>query len=152
MHISSSISGLYPGLVPTARKPAAASDNNHAVSKTVTSNEQASRRHAGETKREISSALDSAQAVSVIGQQVVENQRVEGQDTERQRVEELNVGALTRQFNHVFKRAGGEGFENNVTQASVKNSAQRAVATYTDVATQEHRQEIVALLGIDVFA
>jgi len=32
------------------------------------------------------------------------------------------------------------------------STQQQAVAAYTDVATQEHREELVALLGIDVFA
>jgi hypothetical protein len=35
---------------------------------------------------------------------------------------------------------------------SASYSAQRGAAEYAQVATQEHRDELVALLGIDVFA
>jgi hypothetical protein len=125
MRISSSTTGLYPVLVSTARKPAVAPQNNDAVTKTTGANEQTTRQRTGETKREVLSARD---------------------------VESLNAGGLAQQFNNALNRVSGEDFAGNSAQGSIQSASQRAVAAYTDVATQEHRQELVTLLGIDVFA
>ena len=148
MRITSSIAGHYPVLVPAARKPAAANGNDDLVSRegasdvsgsaasAITAIDQANRQRTGETKRELLSAADFVQM--------------------RPNVEESNVGGVTRQFNSISNRVSVESFEQRLTQGSVQgtdqSTAQRAVTAYTDVATQEHRDELVAMLGIDVFA
>ena len=48
----------------------------------------------------------------------------------------------------ILERRNIEG-SNNTFNGTAR---QQAVAAYADVATQEHREELVALLGIDVFA
>lgn len=60
----------------------------------------------------------------------------------------LDVGGLTQPFNGLLNRYAGESATGN----TVTSAAQRAVTEYANVATQEHREELVSLLGIDVFA
>jgi hypothetical protein len=132
MQIDSSTAGLYPLLVPVARKPAAASNANNVVSKAASAIDSAVRQRAADTRRETLPAVDVVQA--------------------REDVEGLSVGGLTRQFDSIFNRVSVEGGEGSSAQGLVQSPAQRAVAAYAEVATQEHRDELVALLGIDVFA
>lgn len=142
MHITSSSAGLYPILVPAARKSVSAVDDRDVVS-TVDSRkvvdaaarataaiDEAIRRRTGETKRDILPAANIVQA--------------------RPDVEGANVGSLTRQHNSIFNRAS-ESFVERPAQLASHSAAQRAVTAYTNVATQEHRDELIALLGIDVF-
>lgn len=123
MQISSSTAGLYPVLVPSARKPAVESNANNAVLETSTATQQAT--HQRTTGTELFPAVDAVAA--------------------RQDTAGLNVGGLTRQFNSIINRE-------SVDNSTDKSAGQRAVAAYADVATQEHRDELVELLGIDVFA
>jgi len=144
MHIASSTAGLYPVLVPAVRKPVVAVNGNDVVStgdsRDVSGNaarasaaiDQALRQRTEEPKREILPAADFVQV--------------------RPDVEGSNVGGATRQFNSIFSRVSIESFSEKPAEGSIQSAAQRAVTAYTDVATQEHRDELVQLLGIDVFA
>lgn len=122
-------------LVPNARKPAVTANNNAVVERTLSTTaarDQATRQRTGGT--EIQPVVDFVQA--------------------RPDVEGTNVGGLTRQFNSIFNRVSVESAVEKPAQAqgSIQSAAQRGAAAYADVATLEHRDELVALLGIDVFA
>ena len=143
MLIPSSTAGLYP--VPVARQSIAIRTDNDVASKDAVGTaaqvtaaiDQAARQKTGEatgeTPREILPATDVVQA----------SRLAEGRDLERSNAEEL-----TQQFN----RISIERFSERSAEGLIQNAAQRAVTAYTDVATQEHRDELVQLLGIDVFA
>lgn len=115
--------------IASARKAAPALIADNPVSKTPSANEQIAGQRSGETKREIYPAQDA---------------------------EGLNLGGLARQFNRLSVESVVETSARNSLEGFMPrpafNPAQRAVAAYVDVATQEHRQELVELLGIDVFA
>lgn len=121
--------------VPIARKPAAAPDVNNALSGTRSATEQITGRHSSETTRGGFPALDAPARLDARG---------------------LNVGGLARQFNRLSienaVETSAQGSVQGSVQRSVLNPAQRAVAAYVEVATQQHREELVELLGIDVFA
>ena len=132
MQIASSTASLYPALVPDTKKPAAASNANDPVSRANSTIDPTAGQRRADTQRETLHALDVVQA------------RVD--------VEGVNVGGLTRPFNSLFSRVSIEGSEGSSAQGPSQGAAQRAAAAYTEVATQEHRDELVTLLGIDVFA
>ena len=133
MHIASSTTGLYPVLVvPTARKPAGVLNPTDIISRATSTIDPAERRRTADTQRESLPAVDVVQA--------------------RENVEGLSVGGLTRQFNSIFNRVSIEDAAENAAQGSIQSPAQRGAAAYAEVATQEHRDELVEMLGIDVFA
>ena len=139
MLIPSSTAGLYP--VPVTRKSIAIRTDNDVASKdalgaaaqVTAAIDQVTRQKTGETPREVLPATDVVQASLV----------AEGRNLERSNTEEL-----TQQFNRISIGR----FSERPAEGSIQSAAQRAVTAYTDVATQEHRDELVQLLGIDVFA
>ncbi|MDT8385464.1 MAG: hypothetical protein RRB22_13740 [Gammaproteobacteria bacterium] len=98
--------------------------------------DQRTRQRIGEEKREIAAGAEA---------------EVSGLD-----VSGLPASGLTRLFYPDFGRIAGVGaggrYGQDSVPDSVQRSAQRALDAYTTVATQEHRDEVVSLLGIDVFA
>lgn len=99
--------------------------------------DQVARQKTGETTREILPATDVGQASLLAG----------GRSLERSSADDLR-----QQLNRIsIENLSGRPAEGSIQNAA-QHAAQRAVTAYTDVATQEHRDELVQLLGIDVFA
>lgn len=131
-------------LVPSARTQAAVPRSSEAIpaagSTAGSVSDQRTRQRIGEEKREIAAGAEAG--------------------VSRPEVPGLLAGGLTRQFYPDPGRiaeAGavgryGQGSGSDSVPDSVQRSAQRALDAYTTVATQEHRDEVVSLLGIDVFA
>lgn len=127
-------------LVPSARAQAAVPRSSEAIpatgSATHSAIEQRTRQRIGEEKREIAAGAEAG----------VAGPEVSG----------LPASGLTPQFYPDLGRIAGVGaggrYGQDSVPDSVQRSAQRALDAYTTVATQEHRDEVVSLLGIDVFA
>lgn len=136
MHIASSTVSLYPVRVASAQKSAIGSGENSIVPKAAVDvtalRDQTTDQRTRKTRKD---ALPTT-----------------GFSLARSNIEGVNFDGLTQPSNRVFSGVTVEGVGKSSVQGSLQSAGQRAVAEYADVATQEHRDELVALLGIDVFA
>ena len=137
MQISSTRSGLYPARVPSTPTPGAVPSQNtdgsaNSVAETGALPIESSRlpqqipRSTGDVSRALVSARQRAGLVSF--------------------VESSQTGYVRTRLGNEVQR-GGLGAD-----SSVATAAQRAVAQYRSVASQEQRFELTDVFGLDVFA
>ena len=150
MRISASTSGFYPVPVRATRYPVAETSGTDTASAVNTATDQPARQLVPvaapvsniEAQRDLVSAPQRAREANLDMSAAV------GSVRGRSDLEGLNAVGVARQFSRAF----GSRPVQFSAQHSVQHSAQRGAAQYAQVATQEHRDELVALLGIDVFA
>jgi hypothetical protein len=146
MRISASTSGFYPAPIRATRNPVAETSGTDAASSVNAATDQTARQLVPvaapvsniEAPRDLISAPQRAREANLDTSATV------GSVRGRSDLEGLNAVGVARQFS----RALGS----RSAQYSAPYSAQRGAAQYAQVATQEHRDELVSLLGIDVFA
>jgi len=129
MHIASSTAGYYPVVVPNTQKPSSASP----AASTALLPAQGAKQLAPNAT--LTSNSDDSRTLLLARQRAGEVTFVSKSATEVVR-------------GGVSGANGQEGF----ARGGLLGSAQRAVAEYANVATQQHREEVIALFGIDEFA
>ena len=146
MRISASTTGLYPVPVRATRNPAAQTAGTDAASSVSTATDKAARQlvPVAAPVAPIDVPRDLISAPSRARETNLETSAAAGSVRGRSDLEGLNTIGLARQF--------GRALGSRSAPSSSEYSALRGAAEYAQVATQEHRDELVALLGIDVFA
>lgn len=151
MRISASTPGFYPVPVRAIRQhPVAETHGTDAASAVNTATDQAARQlvPVAVPAANIEAPRDLVLAPQRPREANLDTSAAVGSVRGRSDLESLNTIGLARQFG----RALGSRSVQFSAQHSSPYSAHRGAAQYAQVATQEHRDELVALLGIDVFA
>jgi len=128
MHIASSTAGLYPVVVPNNQKPSAASSA-------------------------ASTALLPVQGAKQLAPNAILTSNSDTSRTllfARQRAGEVSF--VSQSAPEVVRSGVGGVNSASISRGGLPSPAQRAAAEYANVATQQHREELIALFGIDEFA